>query len=66
MTRRLHDCLRCGHKKDEKRGKFSLPRGLTRHANGLCGQCRRAGARLVDGKVVGPVLDTVSYAGRDA
>jgi hypothetical protein len=67
MGKRLHACLSCGPKRDEKPGKFSRPRGLTRHDDRLCGQCRRAGAKVADGVLTVPiVIDPVSYLGRGA
>jgi hypothetical protein len=75
MSRALHDCSRCYP--DPNPGKFTLPRGKTRH-RGLCGTCRR---ELRDAQSTARILrlpiptelppysapsEAVSYLGRGA
>jgi hypothetical protein len=38
MTRRLQSCRFC--KPEENPGRFSLPRGFTRHRDRICSRCR--------------------------
>jgi len=43
MTKRLHRCRTCT---PEEGGKFTLPRGFTRHKDRRCSRCRRWGAPI--------------------